>query len=310
MKETDRHGEILQNYSEENLTRIARFLVSLYKEKRHGELLRLYAGLRAEIPELPDRQDPQSVFAALLKRFHPDRRQYFLDRLDQARATGDSSTLRALGAIDRLRPVPGDRMESEYAPDFEEASPNDFADLEPDEDLFDQDWRYGPEDFDEVRETADPDSEEAAEDCQRGFLDALRMEEQGLANDSIGPELLGSLSGSLDLSGYEIDSLRGLEFCTGLTALNLSSNEITDLEEIVGLVRLEELNVSENRIADIRPLGGLIHLREIDLSFNAVRDLTPLTDLPALEFVNLVGNPVASSDPVETLRERGVIVVL
>ncbi|MBI3394450.1 MAG: leucine-rich repeat protein [Spirochaetia bacterium] len=176
-------------------------------------------------------------------------------------------------------------------------------------------WSHGEEDFDEVREyeTADESDWEEADESHgpkdTSFLGALSMEEPGLADVVITPELLASIENSLDLSGYGISTLEGLRHCTGLVSLTLSANDIDDLEELRPLSRLEELFLSENRIEDIDPLSDLHSLREADLSFNQIRDITPLLGLSGLKLVNLVGNPV-SQEQTRSLEERGVMVVV
>ena len=79
---------------------------------------------------------------------------------------------------------------------------------------------------------------------------------------------LGSLTGTLDLSGLGISDLTGLEYLTGITDLNLSGNTIIDLSPLAGLTQLTTLDLSNNQIYGPSPLSGLTNLSTLDLSQN------------------------------------------
>lgn len=70
----------------------------------------------------------------------------------------------------------------------------------------------------------------------------------------------------LDLSGYELDSLKGLEYFTGLTKLNLSNNLLKNID-LSKNINLIELDASNNYLTNIT-LTGLTKLTKLNLDYN------------------------------------------
>ena len=60
----------------------------------------------------------------------------------------------------------------------------------------------------------------------------------------------------LEANDLNIESLAGLEHCTGLQTLKLQGNQITDVGPLAGLTNLQELSLWGNQIADVSPLTG------------------------------------------------------
>ena len=80
---------------------------------------------------------------------------------------------------------------------------------------------------------------------------------------------------SLNLSGAEIEDIRGLHFASGLSQLNLSKNRIRDITPLEELAWLKDLDLSENQIDDLTALESRIGMRSLDLSHNRIVDLRP-----------------------------------
>jgi hypothetical protein len=121
---------------------------------------------------------------------------------------------------------------------------------------------------------------------------ALRSQFWMLANATFTTSQHGSLT-SLDLSGWGIESLNGLEMARGLTSLNLEGNNVSDLSPLEGLTNLRTLSLSnyssfsgsgyantgrENKVEDLSPLVGLTQIENINLRGNRVTDLSPLVN--------------------------------
>ncbi len=70
----------------------------------------------------------------------------------------------------------------------------------------------------------------------------------------------------LDLSGYELESLKGLEYFTGLTKLNLSNNLLKDID-LSKNINLVEIDASNNYLTSIN-LTGLTKLTKLNLDYN------------------------------------------
>jgi hypothetical protein len=89
---------------------------------------------------------------------------------------------------------------------------------------------------------------------------------------------------SLALDG-EVETLEGLQGCTGLKKLRIqSAGRVRDLSPVGGLVALEELSLWNCKaLAEIAALEGLRNLRALDLSGTLrINDLEPLRALQAL----------------------------
>ncbi len=102
----------------------------------------------------------------------------------------------------------------------------------------------------------------------------------------------------LDVSGFLIEDLGGVEFLVNMLTLNLSDNAIVDIAPLSGLVKIVSLDLSGNLIEDVSPLVDLDKLRNVDLSTNEIRDLTPLLDNDGLglgDDLNVLDNPLLQS---------------
>ena len=105
---------------------------------------------------------------------------------------------------------------------------------------------------------------------------------------------------SLNLDGFGVTSLAGLEVASNLEWLTLSGNapadggEPLDLSPLAGLPSLTYLDLSDNGLADISHLSRLTSLRTLLLGGNAIRDLSPLSGLAGLEALTLSGNGLSN----------------
>jgi len=92
----------------------------------------------------------------------------------------------------------------------------------------------------------------------------------------IGPEL-GTLPRlrKLHLDSNRIESMEGLEACTGLHTLGMTNNLLTGLgSSLAGCSgRLEVLHVSANRLSSLDGLEVCTRLRVLDASRNQLREL-------------------------------------
>jgi Leucine-rich repeat (LRR) protein len=115
---------------------------------------------------------------------------------------------------------------------------------------------------------------------------ALRSRFGMSANSTFTTSQHGSLT-ELDLSGWGIESLEGLEMAANLTLLNLQGNNVSDLSPLAGLTNIRTLVVAnssnypgkENQVEDLSPLVGLSQLTGLYLRGNLVTDLSPLLTL-------------------------------
>ncbi|MGD7053925.1 leucine-rich repeat domain-containing protein [Sutcliffiella horikoshii] len=96
----------------------------------------------------------------------------------------------------------------------------------------------------------------------------------------------------LNISGYEITSLDGLQFATNLKALNADHNNIKDVSPLADLTQLTDLVLWNNQITDISSLEKLTNLTFLDLDTNNISDISALKNMDQLEILWLKDNPV------------------
>jgi len=104
---------------------------------------------------------------------------------------------------------------------------------------------------------------------------------------------------TLNLKGYGIKDLKGIDSFTNLKELDLSNNllESNDLNYIAKLTNLEKLNLRNNSIQQITSLNSLKKLTHLNLSFNKINDFGPLRDYTRLTSLYLEGNQTKDYSP-------------
>jgi len=287
-------------FTAENLSRVTERLIAAFRAKD----ARTLAEVMHLMPGRPASQGAVRDFAFLIKEFHPDRLRALLKRLHSKASNAPAPPPLA----EVLAYLQNASISQELPPKMHAARPDDrefeAAEEETGYDETDFDSSFRPGEFEEA-----PDFENPAEpDAERDFICALKLKEYGTIDVTYTPSVLRAIEGSIDLSDYEMDSLAGVEYCTGLRSLNLSDNLLSDLSPLEGLVALEELYLSGNEIGSVEALAGLVNLRILDLSFNPLQDITAILELPRLEVLNLVGVPTFDKHR-EALSLRGVVVV-
>ena len=107
----------------------------------------------------------------------------------------------------------------------------------------------------------------------------------------------------LDVDGWGVTNLIGLEHATQLTVLVLYDNNVSDLTLLAQLTQLIELDLSYNEISDVTPLAQLTQLTELDLGSNQISDVTPLAQLAnsSLTSLRLSGNNISDVTPLAQL---------
>ena len=101
----------------------------------------------------------------------------------------------------------------------------------------------------------------------------------------------------LNLIGYQISDLSGLEAAENLETLTLSDCNLTDLSLLtVVLPRVSLLDLSENQITDLSGIENLPNLKTLNLGGNHLDDLSILktADLSKIEELYLQGNEIQS----------------
>ena len=95
---------------------------------------------------------------------------------------------------------------------------------------------------------------------------------------------------TLDCSGRNIQSVRGIENLIALTDLQLQSNTIYRLDGLENLANLMSLDVSVNRISNLSPVLSLSRIEALLLAKNSFRALPDFSGMPALKRLDLSRN--------------------
>lgn len=275
-------------------------VISRYKKKDHGYLSSLAERVGISSAET----GISKVFSQLIQLYHPDRLKKIVSEIELHNKNSNIEELVRLKGI--------------YLIDMKRVQVRDFT-FEADEEYLYGDDEPGYEEYEEYydgeeeiarnHDYEDEIEEETVSGEEYGFIEAVNDLYLGNLEYELTLADLQNLEGELDLSGFELEDLTGVEFCVNITNLNLSGNRIYRIHQLAGLVKLEVLYLSENRIDDITFLEELSELRELDISFNDVEDISVLLELPNLQYVNLVENPVSDETVIEELQEKGVIVI-
>ena len=123
----------------------------------------------------------------------------------------------------------------------------------------------------------------------------------GLTDDIAITENFAASITHLNLRGYGLNDLTGIEAFSNLTVLDLSDNYIYDLSDIALLTSLESLDLSNNSVKDISKLESLTNLQNLDLSYNLLSDFSGLFDLTSLVYLDVSSNLITSIDGINDL---------
>lgn len=268
--------QLIKLYTQANLNYISSWIIAEFKSGQH-QLLRQLA---SSFP-FGAGQNISRIFTQLMMCYHPDRLSSILKSINSAFNENQIRQLRNFMHISST-------LEFIKANKAEKTDPGSI-------------WKG-------QSQSSRPTPVKITDTDILNFMSALKQKEYGNLDVTYFDSDLMSMEGDLELSGYRLRDLSGLELCQNLTCLDLSSNYIDDLWALSQLILIEELNLSSNRIGSITALEPLVNLRILDLSLNEISKIQSLYHLKKLEYVNLVGNPIGEGQ-LHPLRRRGVIVI-
>lgn len=291
----DLYLKLKEAYSEKNLNKITADIIELYKTGQHSRIRDIASAIENFVDV-----DPSNIskcFSKLVMIYHPDKGAYYHNEIEKNFNTGNQEGLNRLShilIIQDLKDVPVSRViieDIDYNPEYgveDDLEPYGFHYSEKETDTFEsEDEGFYPEDG--------------------TFFSALKRKLYGRVDIDLPTYYLEDLD-EIDMSGYEIDSLDGVEYCIHTAIMDLSKNQITDISELWTLNKLEELYLSNNQIGYIDALSNLPKLRIIDISNNEIDDISPLFDLEYLEYINISGNNIPDGQ-AEYLASKDVIVI-
>ena len=291
------YDKLIQSYSEKNLTSITTQLIAFYQDKQYDALREVMA-IVSEFTGIRE-EKIQKCFAYLLKLYHPDKTNFYINFIQENYHSGNFDRLDSLKHIFHVEEMDFASMRS--------ANIDEDIDYHPDEVWDESDPGFTYFDEDSMNLSDDIPGSSVEEHSYDDFLSAVKRKIYGSMEIELPVYLLEDLE-EIDMAEYEIRSLDGIRFCKFARTMDLSGNDLSDISEIGECRLLKELYLSHNQISIIDAIGNLGDLTQLDLSFNQVDDLTPLSGMKNLEYVNIIGNPV-SSEQVSFLKKNGIIIV-
>lgn len=111
---------------------------------------------------------------------------------------------------------------------------------------------------------------------------------------------------TIELNASGLESLDGIEACTGLKNLYVDNNLIASLEPLSGL-NLTVLSISSNQVMDMSPLQNHSHLESLSANFNSISDIGVLGNLSRLSTVRLRGCNLLNVEALGSLSDLSVL---
>jgi Leucine-rich repeat (LRR) protein len=300
---TDLYNKLIKAYSDENLNLVTAGIIGLYRSGEYAKIKEI-TRLVSEYVDVYD-EKVNKCFSKLIMTYHPDKSAAYLKEIEQIMKSGQPGGIEKYAHILLIQDldnivVPGHYEDIDYNPEYKwdpetRRSKTKFTDdpagsIYDDEDYSDYEYEkyYNPE-------------------AERSFYSALKIRLYGTEEVDLPFYYLEEME-DIDLSGFEIENLDGIEHCRYVQNLDLSRNKISDISEIVNLLNIEELYLQNNQIGLIDVLYNLRKLRILDISANEIDDISPLFGLPKLEYVNVMNNPVPRSQ-IQVLRNNDILVI-
>lgn len=145
-------------------------------------------------------------------------------------------------------------------------------------------WSYTEDDITEIVSTKNPQ-----------LYNALKTARPTLDSDSDGiitNAELSSVTGILDLSNSNIESLRGLNNCKNITGIIVRGNKLTSLRPLSSLNKLVYVDARNNQITNISTMPK--SLRYLDVDYNNLAGLHGLKKAENIEYLSVAHNNLST----------------
>jgi len=297
------YNKLIKAYSDKNLNALTAGIINIYRSGEYDKI-REITRLVSEYVDVYD-DKVHKCFSKLIMTYHPDKSAAYLKDIEQIMKSAQPGRINNYAHILLLQDldkivVPEHFEDIDYHPEYrwdpETRRPRTKFTNDP------AGWIYDDEDYSAYEYETYFNSE-----SQKSFFSALKIRLYGTEEVDLPFYYLEEME-DIDLSGFEIEILDGIEHCKYVRNLDLSANKISDISEIVNLVNIEELYLQNNQIGLIDVLYNLRKLRMLDISANEIDDISPLFGLPKLEYVNIMNNPIPKSQ-INTLRNNDILVI-
>ncbi|MCB2196422.1 MAG: leucine-rich repeat domain-containing protein [Bacteroidetes bacterium] len=287
----DLYQKLEKAYTLKNLNSISLTIINLYKDKQFL-ILQKIAEIIEDFFEIEISANGKG-FSKLIKLYHPDRLNYYLNEINQHFKNDNYDALLSHAHIFKL-----ERIEEISA------SLNSYEDIDYSPVY---EWDINTDDYNIISEI-DKTRKVHTKTIGYNFYDAVKMRQYGNTDMEFPSYYLEDIE-EFELSSCDIDDLDGIQYCLHAKTFDLSDNRIVDIELLESLNLIEELNLSNNLIENIDAMTSLLNLKILYLSNNNLSDISPLLELDKLEYVEVSGNKI-SVDHIEELVKLGVKVDL
>lgn len=276
-------------YTLKNLNNISLTLINLYKNKQFT-ILQKIAEIIGDFLEIEILNNGKG-FSKLIKLYHPDRLNYYLNNIKLLYEENNYSELLNYSHILKL-----DRIEeiSESLNSYEDI---DYSPV--------YEWDLNTDGYSVVSENK-RSTKFHTQRLDYNFYEAIKIRQYGNTEMEFPTYYLEDIE-DFELASSDISDLDGIQYCIHAKTMDLSDNRITDLELLENLGHLEELNLSDNLIQEIDTLSSLVHLKRLYLANNLISDISPVLELEKLDYIELSGNRI-NTKQIEELIQTGVTV--
>ncbi|SDN65268.1 Leucine Rich repeat-containing protein [Psychrobacillus sp. OK028] len=107
---------------------------------------------------------------------------------------------------------------------------------------------------------------------------------------------------TIDLTGYGLENLQGVEVLENTESLFLANNNLSDITSLKHLEKLKFLELSNNKITSIEALQDLTNLNNLILNGNPINDFTTISKLEHLTFLSLQETQIDTLTDVHELK--------
>lgn len=295
MNKNELYFELKNIYTEENLNKITRKIITAYRNKEFDYIQHLNQKL-GELVQIDD-SSFNRAFSKLIMLYHPDKLKYYQNEIENYYHNGKEIELNQFSHIfvvlKNLNYIPNRKTIDKIQ---NSARPEDYG------------YEVDINDFDNIVDSNGFEQEYFSEGLNFDFLSALKIREFNNLDFDIQSYHLESLVGDLNFVKCNITDLAGIENCINISSLDFSNNEIVDITNLGFLTLLKEIYLHKNEIYSVDGLSNLHKLRILDLSFNNINDISPLFELSNLQYLNVIGNQIPL-DQTEEFSKTGRIIV-
>ena len=219
MNKNELYFELKNIYTEGNLNKITRKIITAYRNKEFDYIRHLSQKL-GKLVQIDDTNFSRT-FSKLIMLYHPDKLKYYKNEIENYYHKGEETELNQFSHIfitlENLNYIPNRKTIDEIQ---NSTRSEDFG--------YDVDL----EDFDNIVDLNDFEQEYFYEGLNFDFLSALKTREFGNLDFDIQSYHLYSLVGDLNFRNCKIDDLRGIENCINISSLDFSNNEIVDITNL------------------------------------------------------------------------------